>query len=279
MQTQEYGTLKREHIYGSPVLTLTVGILISAAFGILFFVVPEFCYQYCGYYIGAAPILAGLVAMIGYFARRNISGEYRYGLCAGIAAILLGAYLAFGGILLSDSGHSATFADSIGLLGLFIGADGLIRLQYAIDLSRMTFRKWWIILVAAIVGLVIGTACTMGLVYNAGVAAGKAISTGLDDFHNGMMMLGIALCLNGFLGIVVMILIAVRNHRAKKAPAELPEAEESPAFVPDHSDAAGIDDFGEPLPARPQFMDVTPMQSEDSPSDAVAEKQVNNEDS
>jgi outer membrane biosynthesis protein TonB len=78
----------------------------------------------------------------------------------------------------------------------------------------MKYSKWWIALIMSVLGVALGVVTAMGLTYSLGSTLGMS----------GMDMLGIAFCLNGAFDLGVMIVVAVRNHKANKAAA-LAEAE------------------------------------------------------
>lgn len=207
---------KKSKVFGCPIRNLVVTAVMSLLLGAAFLVKPVMVYTYCGYGLGGLVALAGLIYIIIYFARKPVGGEYRSEFAIGLMAFLAGAYVAAGGLLTGSSGTSITFANIIRILGVLIAADGIMKLQYALDVARMKYPKWWIGLITAVLGLALGVVTVMGITYELG--------TDMLGSSGGMMMLGIVIAVNGVLDLVSMIVVAVRNHKAEKA-AVLAEAE------------------------------------------------------
>lgn len=194
-------------IIGSPVRVLVVLAAISAIIGVALFQFYDAYKSYFDYMIGGLVILIGVISLIFYFAKRMIDGVYRSEFAIGILCIAFGLYVALNG------GASVSFLVIIGALCAF---DGVIKLQYTLDLARMRFKAWWLPLIFSILGIAVGVVILMGLF-------GELFGEG-----EGASMTGLALCVNALFDIVCAIVIAVRNHKAKKA-AKL--AANAPAVV------------------------------------------------
>lgn len=194
-------------IIGSPVRVLIVLAVISAIIGVALFQFYDVYKSYFDYIIGGLIIVIGVVSMICYFAKRMIDGVYRSEFAIGVLCIAFGLYVALNG------GASFSFLVIIGALCAF---DGVIKLQYTLDLARMRFKAWWLPLIFSILGIAIGVVILMGLF-------GELFGEG-----DGAAMAGLALCVNALFDIICAIVIAVRNHKAKKA-AKL--AANAPAVV------------------------------------------------
>lgn len=203
-------------IIGSPVRVLVVLAVISAIIGVALFQFYDAYKSYFDYMIGGLVILIGVISLIFYFAKRMIDGVYRSEFAIGILCIAFGLYVALNG------GASFSFLVIIGALCAF---DGVIKLQYTLDLARMRFKAWWLPLIFSILGIAIGVVILMGLF-------GELFGEG-----EGASMTGLALCANALFDIICAIVIAVRNHKAKKAAklaANAPAAVEAePAAEPE----------------------------------------------
>jgi hypothetical protein len=207
---------KKATIFGNPVRNLIVCAVVAILVGAAFLAEPKLVYNYCGYAIGGLIALVGLVYILIYFLRKPVSGVYRSEFAMGLVALLAGAYVAVGGLLTSSSSSvsSLSFATIVRILGILMVAGGILKLQYTLDIARMKYSKWWIALIMSVLGVALGVVTAMGLTYSLGSTLGMS----------GMDMLGIAFCLNGAFDLGVMIVVAVRNHKANKAAA-LAEAE------------------------------------------------------
>ena len=256
-----------QNVFGHPIRNMIVAAVASILIGVAFIIKPLEVSQYCGYGVGGVIGVVGLIYIILYFCHRPISGEYRSEFAIGLLAVLAGAYVALSGEI--SSGGGVGYVLAVRILGVLIVADGMLKLQYSVDIGRMRFGAWWIVLLFAVIGIGIGvltvtdfnkTAITARSVpasylYNLGGDLGLETGRGqYNSFYSGMMMLGIAFCLNGVLDIASMIVIAIRNQRARRdeaiaegtamvaaakreeidevVPAEVPAAVGNVVFVP-----------------------------------------------
>lgn len=183
-------------IIGNPVRVLVILAVISAVIGVALFQFYDAYKNYFDYMIGGLVILIGVISIVFYFAKRMIDGVYRSEFAIGVLCIAFGAYVALNG------GASFSFLVIIGAMCAF---DGVIKLQYTLDLARMRFKAWWLPLILSLLGIAIGVVILMGLF-------GELFGEG-----EGASMTGLALCANALFDIVCAIVIAVRNHKSKKA--------------------------------------------------------------
>ena len=221
-----------QNVFGHPVRNMIVAAVVSILMGLAFIIKPMDVSQYCGYGVGGVIGVVGLIYIILYFCHRPVSGEYRSEFAIGILAVLAGAYVALSGLISTNGGVGYVLA--VRILGILIVADGMLKLQYSVDIGRMGFRAWWIVLLFAAIGIAIGVltvtdfnktsiaarSVPASYLYNLGgklsLVKGKGQYT---SFYSGMMMLGIAFCLNGILDLASMMVIAVRNHNARRDAA------------------------------------------------------------
>lgn len=213
---------KKAAVFGHPVRNLLIAAIIGVVLGVVF-ILPQtngYVYSYCCFAAGGVLAVVGLVYIILYFARKPVGGEYHYEFGMGLVAVLAGAYVALSDMLFGDSGLEITFTAIAQLIGLAIALDGVLKLQYTLDLGRMRYKKWWIVLITSVLGLALGVfmAFFMDIITSLYYSTGFAVMT----------ILGAGYCLNGVLDLVAMTVVAVRNHKANKAAA-LAEAEEKVA--------------------------------------------------
>lgn len=235
----------------NPVRNLIVTTVVSFLIGLAFFIKPYEITLYLGYGVGGLLALVGIIYILIYFMRRPVSGVYRSEFVIGLVALLAGAYIALSGITKTNTGYNMnTTANSgvgyillIRVIGILIVADGLLKLQYAVDLGRMRFRAWWIVLILAAVSIAIGVGTAMNFVKSTGYGMNMNSSSSSPDsyiyylggqlrigannpsyrnnvtFYGGMLALGIGFMLNGALDLASLIIIAIRNHKAARADA------------------------------------------------------------
>lgn len=213
---------KKAAVFGHPVRNLIIAAVIGIVLGVLF-VVPQLqttVYYYCCYAAGGILALVGIVYIILYFARKPVGGEYHYEFGCGLVAILCGAYVALSNMLFSGSEMVINFITIVKIVGIAMVLDGVMKLQYTLDLGRMGYKKWWISLITSVLGLALGVFTTFFTDYVTTIAYSVGVTM--------MTILGAAYCLNGVLDLITMIVVAVRNRKANKAAA-LAEAEEKVA--------------------------------------------------
>ena len=175
---------KRESIFGSPVRNLLITAIVAILLGVAFLVKPALVYTYCGYGIGGLIGLAGLIYIIIYFCRRPVSGEYRYEFGLGLIALLAGAYVALGGYLNGNGTSGLGFEILIKIIGILIAADGILKLQYTLDVLRMKYSGWWIILIVSLLGVALGVVTVMGYTYDMGSVLGLGKNASLTEAQN-----------------------------------------------------------------------------------------------
>ncbi len=208
----EETSAKKSGVLTNPIRNLILTALVFIVLGAAFIAKPIYVYTYCCYVIGGLIGLIGIVYLIIYFVRRPVSGVYRSEFAVGLVVLLAGAYVAFSSLISDDLGVSTisfSLAVIVRLLGILIAADGILKLQYTLDLARMRYAKWWIGLILSALGIAVGVLTTLGIIYSLGDTLGTS----------GMTMLGIFFILNGVFDLFMMVLVAVRNRKANKAEA------------------------------------------------------------
>lgn len=217
----------------NPVRNLIVTAVVSILLGVAFIVKPYEVSQYLGYGAGGIMGLVGAVYILIYFLRKPVSGVFRSEFVIGLVALLAGLYVALSGLITSSGGVG--YIMIIRIIGVLIAADGLLKVQYAVDIGRMKFRAWWVALIFAVLSIAIGvltatdfsgktisasTSAPVSMLYTLGGSLGLASDKGnYAAFYGGLMMLGIAFAANGVLDIATLIVIAVRNSKAARAEA------------------------------------------------------------
>lgn len=124
--------------------------LVFCGAGVLFIVKPELSAVAISRALGAAMILFGLIKLVGYFSKDLFRLAFQYDLGFGLLLIALGIL-----VLAKPAG----VLDFIFVaLGIAILADGLFKVQIAVDSKRFGISTWWLTLVLAMVTGVVGLA-------------------------------------------------------------------------------------------------------------------------
>ncbi|MFG6352216.1 MAG: DUF308 domain-containing protein [Oscillospiraceae bacterium] len=122
--------------------------LVFCGAGVLFIVKPELSAMVISRALGAAMIVFGLIKLVGYFSKDLFRLAFQYDLGFGLLLIALGIL-----VLAKPAG----VLDFIFVaLGIAILADGLFKVQIAVDSKRFGISTWWLTLVLAMVTGVVG---------------------------------------------------------------------------------------------------------------------------
>lgn len=111
--------------------------------GVLFITLPAQSAVMVGRVLGAAMAVFGAVKLVGYFSRDLYRLAFQYDLEFGILLIALGVI-----VLLRTNGVMDFICIAAGVAIL---ADGLFKIQIAIDSKRFGIRDWWLIMALAVV--------------------------------------------------------------------------------------------------------------------------------
>ena len=160
--------------------------MISALFcvlGVVLFVMAERCVPWIGRALGIGMVVCGAVKLGGYFSRDLFRLAFQYDLAFGILLAAVGV------ITLCHPGEAMTFLCV--MFGIPVLADGLFKIQIAMDSRQFGIRNWWLVLVLAALTCVVGVV----LVFRpmTGVRALTALM-GLSLLCDGVLNLSVALC-------------------------------------------------------------------------------------
>ena len=160
-------------------------IIMSAVYcivGILFIARPELSIKIIGRGLGIAMILFGCIKLVGYFSRDLFRLAFQYDLEFGILLIALGV------IVLIRSPNVMNFIFIA--LGIAILADGLFKVQIAMDSKRFGIAAWWLILLLAVLTGFVG----LLLVFRP-----------VESAHVLTILLGVSLLAEGILNLCVVV--------------------------------------------------------------------------
>ena len=176
---------------GYIVMSVILGIV-----GILFIARPELSVKVIGYALGIMMIVFGCIRLVGYFSRDLFRLAFQYDFEFGILLIALGF------IVLLKSRNVMNFIFIA--LGISIFADGLFKVQIALDSKEFGIAEWWLILILAFITGFVG----LLLVFRPAESA--RILTGL---------LGVSLLAEGILNLCVALsTVKIVRHQRQDMP-------------------------------------------------------------
>ena len=134
MQVAKFGTIALSAVF--------------CAVGLLMIAVPEKMLPAWVDFFGVAMMIFGVIKLVGYFSKDLYRLAFQYDLPFGILMIALG-------FITTVKSDSVLYFLCIAL-GISILADGLFKMQIAIDAKRFGIGAWWLIVVLAAAAGAIG---------------------------------------------------------------------------------------------------------------------------
>ena len=134
----------------APMKTAKIGyIVMSVLFcvlGVVLLFTPGVSALWIGRLLGIGLILFGAIKLVGYFSRDLFRLAFQYDLAFGLLLMVLGI------VTLSHPGDALSFLCV--MFGIPVLADGLFKIQIAMDSRQFGIRNWWLVLVlTALMGL------------------------------------------------------------------------------------------------------------------------------
>ena len=159
------------------------------ALGLCMLLRPAFSARFLFYAIGVLLLLFGVIRIVGYFARDLYRLAFQYDLAFGVLSLVLGLVICF----LPGKALSAFYL----AVGILILADGLFRIQIAVDARQFGIRLWWLILLCAVAACISGALLILQPVKSAEVL---------------VALLGAALFLDGILNLCIAFSAVKISH-------------------------------------------------------------------
>lgn len=132
-----------------PVKTAKTGCILSSAalciLGIFLIINPELSVSFIGIATGILIILFGCFKIIGYFSKDLFRLAFEYDLAFGILMLVIGTV-----ILIRPEGVMSLLCILIGMADL---ADGLFKIQIAMEAKPFGIKYWWVIMVMALLSI------------------------------------------------------------------------------------------------------------------------------
>ena len=157
--------------------------VLYCALGILLFTMPDLSLTALGILLGIGMIVFGIVKIIGYFSKDLYRLAFQFDLAMGVFAVIAGAIL-----LVKEKTVMNYFQP---LAGALILADGLLKLQTAVDARKFGLMKWWLIGVLALLTSAIGIVLVFHFF---GGETAYMITTGAGFVLAGALNLCVAVC-------------------------------------------------------------------------------------
>ena len=176
---------------GYIIISITLCVL-----GVILITVPDFSAALLCSIGGIIMILFGGVKILGYCAKDLYRLAFQHDLACGILLIALGAVMIF------RTNPMITILCMIH--GIYVLADGLLKIQIAIDSKAFGIRKWWLILSIAIL---------------TGITGFLLIFRPSESTQMIMTLFGITLLAEGILNLIT-ILTAVKIIRHQLPPVD-----------------------------------------------------------
>lgn len=169
-----------------PVWTAKFGYIVSSlllcALGAALIVHPSFSATVLCALMGALLICYGIFKVIGYWSKDLFRLAFQFDLAFGILMIAVGL------IMVIRPSQMLTLVNLV--IGILVLADGLFKIQIALDSKAFGIKAWWLIMALAAAAVVLG------------------ILLMVDPFASSallMILLGISLLAEGILNFCVMI--------------------------------------------------------------------------
>ena len=178
--------------------TAKIGYLIISALlcalGIFLIALPNFSAELLCKISGVIMLLFGSIKIIGYFSKDLYRLAFQYDLAFGILIMALGI------IMIARANVMMSIICVI--LGIYVLADALLKVQIAVDAKAFGIPKWWLILAAAIL---------------TGVFGFLLVLRPSESVRMMMVLLGLTLITEGVLNLVTILTAVkiIRNQRPK----------------------------------------------------------------
>lgn len=122
--------------------------IIYVVLGVLLIIWPEIMTKNISYVVGFFAIAIGIVNLIDYVRHDIVRDGYKYSMVTGLAFILVGIFIF---VKMEMIMSLIPF-----ILGLAVTISGFMKLQNAIDLIRMKYNGWGVVLIIAGVNIAYG---------------------------------------------------------------------------------------------------------------------------
>lgn len=171
--------------------------LLYIALGLVLMIWPGMTAMVMCYTLAGVLAAVGIGYVIGFFVQKAKEPFVRYDLVIGLVLLILAAFLFF----------RAKLVISIipFLLGFVITFDGLVKLQHAIDLKRLGYRKWLLVLAMSLLGVAFGV---------------LLLVNPFEGAETLLLLIGIGLFFSGITDIITVFCMAKRMSDLRQGGGE-----------------------------------------------------------
>ncbi len=164
---------------------------LMCAFGLTLMIWPDISLKVFALCAGITLIAFGVIKVVGYLSRDLYRLAFQYDLAFGVLSIALGLL-----VMLGPGDVIDTICIAVGLAFLM---DGLLKIQISIDARAFGIRRWWLILLVALLAVVIGVL----LVFR--TAQSERLL---------MVFLGLSLLADGIMNLITVLLtVKIIHHQ------------------------------------------------------------------
>lgn len=163
-------------------VTVSVALILA---GLLLLIHPQVSAVMFCKVSGVILLLCGGIKIYGYLVKDLYRLAFQFDLAMGALVFALGLIM-----LLRTDGFLRFFNL---LIGIVVLADGLFKIQTAVDAKRFGLGKWWLIAIMAAVTSILGLCVVLDPIGDAGIVGLTAIS-GAVLVMEGLLNLCVALC-------------------------------------------------------------------------------------
>ena len=157
--------------------------VLYGVFGAVLLFQPGFSVTLLGRLLGIGLLVFGLIKLLGYFSRDLFRLAFQYDLAFGILMMALG-------VIVLSAPEQAMEALCVAV-GIVVLADGLFKIQVAVEAKRFGISQWWLVLLLAVLTGVIGLLLVLRPAEGARV---MVMLMGASLLLDGALNLSVALC-------------------------------------------------------------------------------------
>lgn len=156
--------------------------LLMLVIGVIFIVLPETSLAAICRILGIMALICGIIKLAGYFSRDLYRLAFQHDLAFGVLLCTVGIIAIAKPAKVISAAHLAA--------GIVIIADGLFKIQTAIDSKRFGLNKWWIIAALAVLSFAAGIILVISPLK---AAAAMTVVLGISLLADGLLNFCVAL--------------------------------------------------------------------------------------
>lgn len=172
------------------------------ALGIVLLAWPSLSVRMIGIGLGIVMLVLGITYGIIYYTRENLEGFLQMDLVIGIVCVAFGIF-----ILLNQAFLTAVLPFALGII-LLLGA--VVKIQSSLNMKRLSFRKWYLVLICALIIVALGIVL---------------LCNPFTDERFMLLYIGICLIFDGLTNLVSLFCIQTRVKKLAKLQQANPDVD------------------------------------------------------